>query len=587
MKNIKYFIIAISCFVSAACTDEILNRQPLDIITGSSVFKDKGLVDAYISNLYGRLKLNSTFYPEFWDDIFGQEGLQSDESTTSNTWHNDWNELFEPWTKDRTHHGEYMDYILVRDCNTFLKNIKESVLDESIKSKMSAEVRMIRAFTYFEMVKRYGGIPLVQINQDITSTIEELQLPRNTEQEVYDFIGSEVDTVKDDLAEVDRNRFTKYAALALKSRAMLYVGSIAKYGEVKLNGVAGIPADQAKKYFQASYDAALEIINSNKFALYRTDIKEGDLTSYKINYRNIFLVENTGESIFEKSFKVGVNGLSIDASMGPARFTKLYSDLVSPVANLVNDFEMVDGTSGIIDFKNVRTSSIADLLKMKDPRFHASILYDGAPWQNDTIHMKFGISKLGETGLSTSKTDIYKGKPARTEEAQGAGGSNATGFVWSKFLNPVASLGQYQSTPPAIIFRLGEIYLNMAEAAYNLGKEDEAIIYINKIRERAGFGPNSLSTINMDKIIHERRVELVQEGHRLFDLRRWRIAEQVLNGYTPKAAFPYYDYNDRKWFFIYQNAEPNPRAFSKAMYYWPLSIQRTNINTKWVENPEY
>ena len=144
---------------------------------------------------------------------------------------------------------------------------------------------------------------------------------------------------------------------------------------------------------------------------------------------------------------------------------------------------------------------------------------------------------------------------------------------------------------PCLLFRLGEIYLNCAEAAQELGMPNEALKYVNLIRSRAGI--SQLSSISMDQIKHERRVELaLAEAHRYWDLRRWRdaakpAAEGGLDGLYLTKAQPYYDYRDGKFHFDCGNVESNARVFKEAYYYLPITTARTLANKNLVENPGY
>ena len=127
-----------------------------------------------------------------------------------------------------------------------------------------AEARFLRAFNYFAMVKRYGAVPLITVLQNMDDPKEELYVKRTPEKDVYDFILSEMDDIINnnylpDVADSKTGRPTKYVALALKSRAALYAGSIAQFGKVQLEGLLGIPSSEAEGYYLQSYLASKEI----------------------------------------------------------------------------------------------------------------------------------------------------------------------------------------------------------------------------------------------------------------------------------------------------------------------------------------
>ncbi len=599
MKTLKYlFISALICFSGQSCK-EYLEKAPLDIISDVAVWNDKALTNAYVANLYGQMKLPSTFQPALFPpgiswlflELTAGESVISDEATTPHTWNPEISQNFIFGNLTNSTAGgfkEYWPYELIRACNVFIENMATSTLSESIKKTLSAEVRVIRAYTYFEMAKRYGGVPLITKAQSINDPESELFAKRNKEAEIYDFIGLEIDAVLNDLPEDDIRSFTKYGALALKSRAMLYAGSIAKYGTVQLDGVVGIPSSRANSYFQASYDASKLIDGSGVFSLYKADIKAGDLKSYADNFYKLFMTEKSPETIFEVAFIPGIRSHT-GASFVPTGG----GNMVDPSLNLANAFEMVDGSSGVIDYANIATANVPDLHKNKDPRFNASILSEGDIFHGVVAHTNWWIIK--ENGDRNQEPGVfYTGQNGVTMPGQGSA------YTWSGFcskkmvkdhINEPTSGIDGLCDMPCLLFRLGEIYLNLAEAAQELGKSAEALKYTNLIRSRAGI--SQLISISMKQIKQERRVELAMgEGHRYWDLRRWRDAakspaEGGLNGLRITKAQPYYDYRDSKFHFDVGNAEANPRVFKEANYYLPITVRRLSNNKNLVENPGY
>jgi len=377
--------------------------------------------------------------------------------------------------------------------------------------------------------------------------------------------------------------------LALKSRAMLYAGSIAKYGQVQLDGLVGIPASEVQRYFQMSYDASMALIpvpdggsnQANQFSLYKNDITPGDLVSHARNYYNMFLMENTSESIFEKHF----TGLDLGHSLN--RFT----NAVYPRVSLVNAYEMIDGSPAVIDFNGAAAKQQVDLWVNKEPRFHATFRWDQETWHEGIVqeHHAYTITKGGTQDRRT--TSFYTLSDGRRIRARGNVGNNQSPFFVKKLTKDVLETANNLGTQPAILFRLGEIYLNGAEAAFELGMNQEALQLVNAIRERAGGIPMHTS-IDMDMIRNERRIELAFEALRFWDMKRWRIAhkpieEGGLNGFVDHY-FAYFDLRDEKYHFIYQEkGEANPRIFREAYYYNPIGISRTTNNPNLVENPGY
>lgn len=154
-----------------------------------------------------------------------------------------------------------------------------------------AEARFIRAFHYFNLVKRLGGVPLITEVQEYDDDLTALQVPRNKEDEIWDFIRTEMDDIADDLPEVrsenEKYRITRYAAYALKSRACLYAASIAKYGKLDNEHCVGVPPAKAISYWEAAADAAEKVINSGRYELYGYNVAAEQRTE---SFRQIFLM---------------------------------------------------------------------------------------------------------------------------------------------------------------------------------------------------------------------------------------------------------------------------------------------------------
>jgi hypothetical protein len=154
--------------------------------------------------------------------------------------------------------------------------------------------------------------------------------------------------------------------------------------------------------------------------------------------------------------------------------------------------------------------------------------------------------------------------------------------------NLIGSNGDWAtSSTNWIVFRYGEVLLNYAEAAFNLGKTGDALDAVNQIRARAGIAP--LTALTRDQIRHERKVELAFEGHRYWDVRRWRIAVDVLS--KNNSALRYVlDYTTRKFkLMVIDNTDGTvtPPAFYPQNYYLPITLARTANNPNLVENPGY
>lgn len=587
MKNSILSLIAFLgvLLFTQGCQKQLLDKAPLNIISDAVVWDDPALTGAYLSNLYGRITPLAGLYGTNifggYDDFNVFASIVASGEGCANL----------PWNMTLIGQGilngsggelEYFDYSIIRDINIFLVNIKNGKNTAELKTEYSAEARFLRAFAYFEMVKRYGGVPIILAPQSIDADSATLFVKRNKEQEVYDMIGKECDTIFTMLPETnDPGRVTRYAALALKSRAMLYAASIAKYGTVQLDGLVGIPASDADKYWQASLDASKAIMDAGKFALFN---KYPDKS---FNYQMIFLEKDNVEVILAKKFLDINYGHSWDDFENPNCNYTYWGCTFSPCMQMVDMYDNLDGSDGKIDWPNLKGYLRPVILK-KDPRCEASIMYNGTPWigTRDTVALWKGVyTETGEKLLTEYAT--YNGRDVVGLD-ETTFQRPSTGFLLKKFLDPTHKFPITNSSfQDWLTFRYAEILLNYAEASFELnGPAADNLDAINQIRDRAGVA--ALPAITLDKIRHERRIELAFEEHAFYDLRRWRTADTELN--TDRfAAFAFWHFNTTPNQYEYEvsNAESFNRVWKNAYYYLPIGETRINNNPNLKENPGY
>lgn len=591
MKNIKYLLIA-SLVLFIGC-ESVLDKDPLDKIADTAVWADENLADAYLTDVYSNMifrRLGSS------NVGFGLIGGMSDEMTNFAPWQEPNRAIKTPMTSEQLYGPlNYWKYDLIRKINTFIEEVTASEFDETYKTARIAEARWMRAYTYFETAKRYGGIPLITAVQQIDDDPETIFVPRNTEQEVYDYIDAELTAIFNDLPESytsELGRVTRWAALALQSRSNLFAASIARFGTVDLNGVVGIPAGLEDTYWNKSYDASKKLIELGPHSLYR---KNADPV---LNYRQLFIdeIEGNPEVIFSERYDGDSDMGHSNASLTVhADFATAWNSNFRVYLDIVEKFEFADGTSGAIPRADYASKewTMAELFHNRDPRFIASILYNESTmgWKANNYDsniayfheqskvngawVKAGVLPNGVPAKASNRSFEPRPKPMRQ------------GFLMRKFLDESAGsqVSGGESGEDFHIFRLGEIYLNLAEAAFYLNKPGEALVAVNEIRDRAGM-PDKLA-IDEEVIRNERAVELIFEEHRFWDLRRWRIAEQVLNGKRMMGLKFEYNYDTDKYIIGVKNADPVNRDFQPQHYYYPLTLGKISDNPLLVENPMY
>ena len=406
-----------------------------------------------------------------------------------------------------------------------------------------AEARFLRAYFHFELLKRYGPIPIVTSTLSINGNYE--NTPRPTMKEVVDFIAKECDIAADTLELTPwRNvndafgRATKGAALALKSRLLLYAAS-PLYVDFGDTNEANKPTNVA--LWKSAADAAKAVIDLNQYELASS---YGDL--FKNDFQNkeyIFVRRYAANSYFEKS--------NFPVSFGGKGGT-------NPSQNLVDDYEMLDGTP--FDWND--PAKAAQPFANRDARLEATILMNMGP---------------------------FKGKKVATypEGADASPNPNATktGYYLRKFLNEDVNIQTGGSSGGHVVplFRLAEIYLNYAEALNECDPTNPDIaLYLNKVRNRASL-PNvsALSQEQMRAVIqHERRVELAFEEHRSWDVRRWKIASSTLGAPLMGVQI------ERKPLggYTYMPVKVEQRVFQPKMYWYPIPQSEVLKLKQWKQN---
>tara|TARA_Y100000816_G_C26107612_1_gene589168 strand:- start:2141 stop:3871 length:1731 start_codon:yes stop_codon:yes gene_type:complete len=549
-----------------------------DIISDEMVFDNPTLADAFLFDLYDRAQ----FHIKSGNGNLNM-GLISSFGGESRNYGVSWQT---PYTQvldvDYNENGligkvlDYYDYSLIRECNQMITKLPQSEnLSQSFIDTRVSEARFIRSHAYFEMVKRFGGVPLVTEVIPVQGTYDEIYKERNSEKEIYDFISNEMDEISNLLPSQsgDEGRITKWVALSLKSRAMLYAASVANFGNQQLNGLLGFPSEEAQLYYKKSLDASREIIQSGIFALYN---EKSDPVE---NFNNLFIDENGNtEIIFSEKYDYEAGkSHQWDALAQPAGFGFNWSSNYTVYLETLEQFDFIDGKSGKMDRSIFDDSTPIDpniFFEQRDPRMRASIFYPGSSFKGGTVFF--------HRSMAGSKSGWPKNGPSKLT------GSLATGLLIRKRTNPSTPDASRSSTD-YIVYRLGEIYLNYVESAYYLGDPNGDMVNVmNEIRKRAGMPSLSNIDITENKIRQERRCELAFEDHVFWDLRRWRIAVEELDNVRRHRL--HYRYNANNNTYTMEMADGDVggiRLHPERNYYYALGLNRLADNPKLIENPGY
>jgi hypothetical protein len=612
-KNIKYILLFLTTsIVFASCKNDLI-IQPTTILGTNQVFTNENAIIAYLATLYSNLPIEDfNFTVGGFNNSFGGANRTCNYSGEALQCYSDINGDLGSGTTWGWWSGGYST---IRDVNNFIANIPSANLTPDKKLLYLGEAMFIRGYDYFGLVKRYGGVPLVKNVQTYTGNITPLQVPRNTEQEVYDYIGTQLDSAAMLLPATSQSgRANKYVALALKSRVMLYAATEAKYGNVQLNGLVGIPASAATAYFKAAFNAADSVMQSGLYALYN---KYPDKVA---NFTNLFLDDDPSsnrEIILERNYIYPQKTHSYDLWELPfgVRGPWGYGSRMDPTLEMVEQFENVDGTPGTLQVTDINGNPIEytnplDIFKNKDPRLAATMILPFSTWEGTPIPVQAGI--IDDAAVSPNTT-VYGRKTVtagnynqlydiNTHQIDANGTlqvvaingiqgneTSPTGFYIRKYLNFNMPQGQAygnNSTQSYFDIRYAEVLLNYAEAAIELGDVADAESAVNQIRDRAGIAELTDAEVTRDAVRQERTVELAFESQHYWDIRRWHIADQLIINKKFTALYPYYDLQNHAYVFT-KVPVGNQYTFLPELYYEKIDPGQISADPKLIQNPLY
>lgn len=479
MRKITYLASLLYIMFLSSCSD-VLDITPTDKYPDPLVWQDENLLKMYVNEQYNGICNIDNYYEimYFSDDNFckynrGGVNITRDNILTADNVGNISN-ILNTWDNS---------YKFIQSINVFFQNIESSPLDTVTKKNLIGEMKFIRAYIYAKLIWSYGGVPI--IDEVYTTNSDWSQVKRNSWDECVTYILKDIEDAIATLPNNPdvRNRASANAARALKSRVLLYDAS-------PLNN-----PDNDKQKWQRAADAAKDLFDKG-YAL-ATD------------YRKMFLDVNCSEFILAKEFSETYPS-RMTLWLGPAGDNG--RAWVVPSLNIVDAYETLDGKIPVTNSElgTINPKSMynpADPYANRDPRFYASVYYNGSTFRDRQIETYTG----GYDMLSQDAT--------------------MTGFYLRKFIEEeIGVIEDKNYTTPFPLFRLTEMYLNYAEAQYHLGNEALAREYINKVRDREGVKMPHITDSGqdlLDKIYHERFIELAFEGHRFFDVRRWKIAEKT------------------------------------------------------------
>ncbi len=542
MKN-KFILFLALATAFASCKK--LDLAPVDRYTELNFWQSSENVNNALNNIYMSIYSSQpVFYNEsLSDNAFTRLGInagQPDAIASGNftsslpRFQNEW--------------GGY--YAGIKSCNIFLKNIDQNqTLTDALKSRMKAEVMFIRAWHHFNLTKWWGDIPLLK--EDITPD-QAKTIGRSPKAEVITFILEQLDAAvaglpnKEGYSDNDNGRITKGAALGLKARVLLYEG----------NRMPEVIAVCEQLINNQAANGTYSLVPSY------TDLFSNNTVNRKNNETLLALQ-------YVPSLRTWGDYIDFAPISAGAR-----SNNLSPTQELVDSYIMLNGRS----IKQAGSGyNENDPYTNRDPRLTATIVYDNYNWQNpdgstQRIYIKPGTGPAGQTA----------------NEYSPAGQGTATGYYWRKYWDPRSTAPGFSSGLNIYLIRYADILLMYAEAKQSAGQMTEDVWNktIKALRQRAGFTDagalNYPGTTGMtDLIRNERRAEFAMEGLRIDDIRRWKIAETVLNGWAHGARFG--EASIDNGYLRVQLRQFDPQKH----YLWPVPPSERALNTNLSQNNGY
>jgi len=597
MKKIYYLATLVFCLISSSCDKSFLDKAPGVDLTEDNAFINKASLEIFMATVY-KYSMHSNFRYRTQGDLpFSQVNNtdcihpsssisdEGDASEASFVHSNRWNEgvVLPSNIVNLEDFRYYIRWIALRQINLVLKRGKEVPdADETYKKQVLAEVKFLRALNYMEMVKRYGGVPIVD---KVFEAGVKVDIPRSSFDDCIKFILKDLQEAIPDLpvsySASQVGRATSVAALALKSEVLLYAASpqyntatpvlpmvnasdnkLICYGNYDANRWK-LAADAAKVALdfalENGYGLIDEIANRNPKELDNGTV--GPLGNYRVswettNNKELIMTYQGGGTQAGGITNIGNPPLTF---WNASCFGSFWSGITMPL-NFIKKYEKIDGTPQTWDATG-GTDLIAKYGEL-DPRFKQSVAYTNSYYTaRDPISL------------------IYNG---------GKDYVNCKGGVWlRKYIPRNATSANFVMND--VIFRVNELYLNYAEALNEAsGPVQAAYDAINAIRNRSGM-PNLPTGLTQEqfrqRVRNEIAIEMLNDDHRFWDVKRWLIAEDegVMNGkfeglqINRTGTSPNFKYSWVPYTF-------ETRSFKKAMYLHPFP-QTEVLKGNLIQNP--
>ncbi|MGN6268064.1 MAG: RagB/SusD family nutrient uptake outer membrane protein [Ginsengibacter sp.] len=589
MKNLLYtLMVFLFAIVVVSCNKDFLNKKSLTEFSGSDEWGDPALTATFINGIYNEIPSG-----------LAMNAGNVDESRSRDADGLNFNNMI--ITQDDGEYGNWTgSYRAIRHCNVALENISKASFDPTLidgvtlKDRMLGEVHFLRAYFYFRLTNYYGGVPIIK---NVYGLNDSFKIAQSSYADCINFIVSDLDSAASMLPVIQSGdndgRATKGAALSLKSRVLLYAASDLhnpqKNGSVTSGfshpELLGYTDGDAASRWKAAQDAAKAVIDMGVYSLYKPNPASAEEATQ--NYSDLFTSTKSVEDIFVKYSSASTGGGYNGWGIAPNGWYG--NGGVGALNDLVDAYNMADGSK----FDRNNSAEAAQPYKNRDPRFYATVLFEGNKYRQRPADLvaydPVGVGQFGtwETWSNGAMVPVY-GLDTRNSIANSWNG-NECGATMLKFLNKSVDIQKGYQDLTLRWIRYGEILLNYAEASIELGQEDEGKIYLNMLRKRA-FMPDISTTGSalMADYRNERRIEMVYEDQRFFDVRRWMIGPEAYHDVHGVQIV--YKLNPDHTTATIPTVTPiviRPGKWDNKAYFFPITRSELNKNDKLIELPGY
>jgi len=596
-----------------------MDYDPPTEISASALWTESGLAEAYMYSIYFCFQ-DAGFAEETMASatdeamfVHGREFRQTMAGAVTDT------QLGYLGKTQSGHNWERM-YKQIRSCNDFIENVDNAEFEESYKTQLKGEAYFLRAYFTHRLSRGYGGVPLVTHVTQLTDDESSFQVARSTYNETIDQVLSDIENaaalLKDrTFANTQTGRATLAAVKALKVRVLTDAASdlhdeakatskvslLASYGNKDL--IFYTKGSQADRW-RAVKAAAKDLMDNplgHAIPTYGGDGLSAEEKAEAI--WNNFNME-TADNIFSRYFinTKDESGTKFQLFNGPCGYHAWGGNV--PTQDMVDCYSMADGSA--FDWSN--PAHKANPYKDREPRFYASIFFDGAQWiQRPSDYAALDPSGRIQTGYyqlnpSQSEDQYWAGMDTRTGQGESWNGT-MTGYYVKKFVDPRD--GDHRNRVDCLfpMLRLSEVYMDYIEACIELGELDEAKTYLNENRKNLGLPAVTTNSQAELRTVYqnERRKDFFFEEHRYWDSRRWLIAQdapglhklegiRVLASLKPGVgAQGQYEHDETRWDYKYEVVTVNqePRDFPEKCYFLPFHRDELNRNQALIQNPGY